>query len=150
MIKIFLLTAFFCLFTFSCTNELDKRIEKVSYGTSFGECMGYCKHQMVITVDSAKYSCISNGNTLPQKDVYEKMTTNRWDSIRNNMTFSSLLALPEVIGCPDCADGGAEWLELMLTNGETHKVTFEYGKEPASIKDYIAKCRLILNKNSCQ
>lgn len=148
--KQIILPILIAMFLTSCTTELDKRIQKVSYGTSFGECMGYCKHQMVISRDSVKYSCISNGNILPQKDVYKKMTFIGWDSLRNNITVSSLLALPEVIGCPDCADGGAEWLELMLANGETHKVTFEYGKEPVSIKDYIAKCRLILNGNTCQ
>ncbi len=138
------------LLMFSCSNELDKRIQKISYGTSFGECMGYCRHQMLITVDSVKYSCISNGNTLLQKDFYEKTTSVRWDSIRSDLTVSSFFAIPAVNGCPDCADGGAEWLEILFDNGESHKVTFEYRNEPSALKAYVSKCRLILSKNSCQ
>ena len=134
----------------ACTNQLDKRITQVNYGTSFGECMGYCKHQVSFTVDSVKYSCISNGNILPQKDFSESTSSVAWDSIRTNIATSSFFALPAVIGCPDCADGGAEWMELILNNGETHKVTFEYGNSPTIIKDYITRCRVILNKNACQ
>ena len=138
------------LLSVSCTNELDKRIKQLNYGTSFGECMGYCKHQVSVTVDSVKYSCISNGNSLPQKDYSEKTNSTTWDSIRTNIGTSSFFALPEVIGCPDCADGGAEWIELILYNGESHKVSYEYGKSPTIIEDYIKKCRQILNKNACQ
>ena len=44
--------------------------------------------------------------------------------------------MDEIIGCPDCADGGAEWIEI--TSGETsHKVTFEYNKSPDVFKSYI-------------
>lgn len=133
----------------SCTNELDKRILKVSYGTSFGECFGYCNHKFTLTPDSTVFTCLSNGNTLPLLNFWEK-TTLSWDSISKVNLSNSFFELPELIGCPDCADGGAEWLEIQLNNGSTHKVTFEYYREPAILTNYITKCRQILSKNQCQ
>ena len=55
--------------------------------------------------------------------------------------MNSFFELPETIGCPDCADGRAEWLEIELMNGEKHKVTFEYRNEPASLNDHIIGLR---------
>lgn len=137
----------------SCGNEMNSRIIQVNYGTSFGECIGYCKHQVTFKADSIKWICICNACMSPvlmQKCYYEKTNSTLWDSIKTNISTSSFFALPTVIGCPDCADGGAEWLELTLNNGETHKVTYEYGNEPSVIKGYVAKCRQIFNKNTCQ
>ena len=52
--------------------------------------------------------------------------------------------MPETIGCPDCADGGAEWIEIKLANGEKHKVTFEYMNAPSAFKNYISGLRGLL------
>jgi hypothetical protein len=43
-----------------------------------------------------------------------------------------------VIGCPDCADGGAEWLELGFEK-EVKRVTFEYMHEPDAYKKTTSK-----------
>jgi len=71
------------------------------------------------------------------------------DSI-NSINTTSFFKLPETIGCPDCADGGAEWLEIILLNGKKHKVTFEYRNEPTQLKNQIIKLREILSKNECR
>lgn len=67
-----------------------------------------------------------------------------------SLNTNGFLALPTTIGCPDCADGGAEWLEIELKNGIKHKVTFEYNNEPSLLKDYILKLREMLNANDCK
>ena len=41
--------------------------------------------------------------------------------------MDSFFILEERIGCPDCADGGSEWIEI-LANNKTYKVTFENGE----------------------
>lgn len=151
MKKIILLISVICFFVCSCTNELDKRILKVNYGTSFGECVGFCQKQLAISSDSIHYTAICNACMTPmhaRKDIYSSPTKTEWDSIRNNIPISSFWVLPEVIGCPDCADGGAEWLEIWLENGEKHKVTFEYNNEPVVLKQYLPKLRRLLNINS--
>jgi hypothetical protein len=53
--------------------------------------------------------------------------------------------LPKTIGCPDCADGGAEWIEIISgSGGKSQKVTFEYMNEPAKLKDLASGLRTIL------
>jgi hypothetical protein len=142
-----------CFVDISCTNELDKRIQRVNYGTSFGECVGYCRKQWTVTIDSVHFTAFCNACMTPapaRKDLYLTPTKQQWDTLRSNISVSEFNTLPTVIGCPDCADGGAEWLELILSNGETHKVTFEYMNEPTALKQYIPILRKMLNRESLQ
>ena len=61
------------------------------------------------------------------------------------MDFVVFRNLEEVIGCPDCADGGAEWIEI-TTKDLNHKVTFEYNNEPEEMQDYIEILREFIKK----
>jgi len=134
----------------ACSNDvIYKNITQLNYGTSFGECVGYCKHEVTIKSKAATYKCYSlnpTEQTLTKNTIISSSTSDSIYSFDTNSFFK----LPETIGCPDCADGGAEWLEIILPNGDKHKVTFEYHAEPASIKDQIIKLREILNKNECK
>jgi hypothetical protein len=50
-----------------------------------------------------------------------------WRSLKtlaNQVAFSKQ---PERLGCPDCADGGAEYIELQ-TGDQKYRITFEYGQ----------------------
>ena len=134
----------------ACSNDvIYKNITQLNYGTSFGECIGYCKHEVTIKSKSATFKCSSWDVTMQTLTKEALISSTTSDSIyRFNTT--SFFKLPETIGCPDCADGGAEWLEIILPDGDKHKVTFEYHHEPASIKDQIIKLREILNKNECK
>src|SRR6185295_14271553 len=49
------------------------------------------------------------------------------------ITFNSL---DSVIGCPDCADGGAEWVTVE-TEGKDRKVLFEYGKGLQGLEGFL-------------
>jgi hypothetical protein len=52
------------------------------------------------------------------------------------------MQLDSIFGCPDCADGGAEWIEIN-TIDKKHKITFEFGKEPEELKSllgYLKTC----------
>lgn len=65
--------------------------------------------------------------------------------------MEAFFELPEVIGCPDCEDGGAEWVEMKLQNGDKHKVYFEYLREPDVLKKLLAKLRSEMDKaEDCQ
>lgn len=142
----------FLVFLSACSNELVyNNIVRVNYGTSFGECVGFCQKQLSITSDSIHYTAFCNSCMTPmtaRKDLYLTPTKEYWDSIRTNIPLNSFFNLASVIGCPDCADGGAEWLEIFLNNGKKHKVTFEYNNEPKELKQYILTLRLLLNKES--
>jgi hypothetical protein len=72
------------------------------------------------------------------------MDDNQWDQIITDIDVETFFGLPETLGCPDCADGGAEWVEIELRNGEKHRVTFEYHNEPSDLLFPVAKLRELL------
>ena len=60
-----------------------------------------------------------------KKEVNEKA----WDSLTAAVDKRSFEKLDSIIGCPDCADGGAEWIQIEY-GGKKKKVTFDYGNAP--------------------
>jgi len=128
----------------------SSEIIRVKYGTSFGECIGYCKHDLDMKIGEIIYNCSGWNTNVQPITRTEVLSTAIWDGMKININVPDFFALPTTIGCPDCADGGAEWLEIELKNGNTHKVTFEYNNEPALLKSYIIKLREMLNTNDCK
>lgn len=134
----------FALFT-NCQDEVQSsEITKIEFGTSFGMCAGYCTQVLMITEGK-----ISKTIT-PRLDKNLKEQTcsdsfDDFDSLIANIDSSEYIALDETIGCPDCADGGAEWIEITTANG-SKKVTYEYGNEPNEIKPFIDDLRKYYNQ----
>ena len=63
--------------------------------------------------------------------------------------MSKITSLPEVIGCPDCADGGAEWVAVNA-DGKQYKVTYDYGKTPKELEAVVAKLKVLKDSfNGC-
>lgn len=117
-----------------CDPDSDEIV--VLYGTSFGECVGYCKSTLSITEEKitlTKSGWVDTVQTVIQNKPIE---TAQWDSLLTLLNIDEVANLPEFIGCPDCADGGAEWIEV-LTADVNHKVTFEYQNEPAELAGYV-------------
>ena len=140
----------FSLFFNACKNDEVNNVEEIGYGTSFGMCAGYCLNNVAI-VNSGKitFSKSNNGTNPNTKTCTKAITEADINALKALVTIDKFSKLPEVIGCPDCADGGAEWVSLRL-NGEIKKVTFEYGKEPEELKDMVAKLREIKESfNDC-
>ena len=54
--------------------------------------------------------------------------------------FDEIIKYDDVIGCPDCTDGGAEWIEV-IQNGQSKKITFEYGDTLETINPLINMLR---------
>jgi hypothetical protein len=130
-------------------NESDissSDIEYVKYGTSFGECLGYCEKD--ITVTNTRIDFLKNGRDLdgdlPEVSDSENISAKNWTELIDNISLDSFLKLDSIIGCPDCADGGAEWIEIK-TKQKTYKVIFEYQNEPVEMEGYINYLRTYLN-----
>mgnify|MGYP003618057447 CR=1 FL=1 len=138
-------------FTASCSNEsLYRKVAQVNYGTSFGMCVGYCKREVSIDSVYTSYSCAGWTKEV-EPTLYKVQTTkSAWDSVKVLINNKAFFELPATIGCPDCADGGAEWVEVKLLNGTAHKVVFEYYNEPQQLQGSIAKLRQIAGKNECK
>jgi hypothetical protein len=135
--------------TSSCSNEsLYRKVAQVNYGTDFSMCAGYCNRDVSIDSVYTSYSC---GGLTKKPTLYKVQTTkSAWDSVKVLLSNKAFFELPATIGCPDCADGGAEWVEVKLLNGTAHKVVFEYNNEPQQLQGSIAKLRQIAGKNECK
>jgi hypothetical protein len=101
-------------------------------GFSFGECYKNCKGSVEIANNKIIYSSFANGSDIPLKQCSANTTAEIITGLSNSINFDAFLNLPAIIGCPDCTDGGAEWIEIG-TRGKSHKVTFEYGKPPIEL-----------------
>jgi hypothetical protein len=75
------------------------------------------------------------------------LNDNTWKYFKTQLNINDFFNLPKTIGCPDCADSGAEWIEIELVGGEKQKVTFEYGNEPDMLNDYVVKLREQMSKS---
>jgi hypothetical protein len=119
-------------------NENAESPDYVMYGTSFGECLGYCRKSIKIEPESITFtkSGWNIDSILPEQSETDNFTTENWEKLTNSIDFEAFLALDPIIGCPDCADGGAEWIEIKR-NDATHKVIFEYNHAPDAVKSYI-------------
>lgn len=140
------------MFLFSCEDAeilTENDIPTVRYGTSFGFCIGYCLTDLEVSADQiyhVKYGWENSEVPEAKTLEYKESDYNRLLSLVDQEKF---LDLEPVIGCPDCADGGSEWIEMKI-DGRTKKVTFEYGKDIEEIEEIILELRNLtetLNKD---
>lgn len=101
-------------------------------GFSFGECHKNCRGLVEVANNKIVYSSLANGSDTPLKQCSINTTASVVTGLTNSVNFDAFLNLPSIIGCPDCTDGGAEWIEIS-SGGKSHKVTFEYGKAPVEL-----------------
>ena len=123
------------------TDDFDTEIKQIRYGTSFGECVGYCNSDILLRAGLVTYTSSGWVNSVETITCTEPLSVESWNSFKNGLNFSNFLKLPETIGCPDCADGGAEWIEIEAISGKKHKVTFEYMNEPEELSNYVIVLR---------
>lgn len=129
-------------------------VSKIIAGTSYGMCVGYCQQQVTfnpttLTVskrangggevergtaaDNSKYPPISKDLEFPQSE---------WNSLYTTVDTAKFQASEERIGCPDCADGGAEFIEITTPN-YTKRITFEAGKTIEGMEKFVEQVRAL-------
>ena len=117
----------------------------VSSGKSFGQCIGYCRSEITVSQKSTDFTTEAQGrNTtalLPSKEDHIATNPSLWSKIVSLLDTKKVGALPERIGCPDCADGGAEWITIIQLSTSSpqkvlfsKKVTFEYNMPPKELE----------------
>lgn len=109
----------------------------IKYGTSFGNCSGYCLTE--IEVSSKRVVFRATGHLQIERvtpaNKTDKLNGTEWREIIRLVDKRIFLALPLQIGCPDCADGGAEWIEVTFRPAETKRVTYEHRNAPSEIRE---------------
>jgi hypothetical protein len=124
----------------------------VRSGTSFGMCFGYCVTELsviatqspAVTGGKLIFSEFSPRDTVkfPDRTQQRALTAAEIACIQKDIDFDAFMKLDTVIGCPDCADGGAEWVEI-TKNGVTRRVTFEHGASIPSIQPLLDRVRAL-------
>jgi len=78
-------------------------------GWSFGMCLDKCEGEAEIRQDGATLRVKSRKpQPLPESAVWSAVSPKEWEILA-----ASFDTLPDVIvGCPDCADEGREWIEV--------------------------------------
>ncbi len=118
----------------SCRSDTATPAESVDgliirSGTSFGFCVGYCQKDYVF--DKTNVTLTEQDKRAPTqnptKTCQKTISQADWNALTAAAKPDLFSRQPETLGCPDCADGGAEYIELQL-NDRRHRVTFEFGK----------------------
>ncbi|MCF7807812.1 MAG: spondin domain-containing protein [Candidatus Marinimicrobia bacterium] len=126
----------------SCEEDTPQDIV-ISTGTSFGECAGYCIREMVIAGTDVSYTASGwDSADVPELSLDTSITSAEWNTLEALADLDALESFDDVVGCPDCADGGAEWIKISDGVSEK-KVTFEYGDTLAGFEDLIGELRAL-------
>jgi hypothetical protein len=143
----------------ACSTAADPEGERqpaalvIRSGTSFGMYAGYCYSEVTIAAEATTVARKSfrDKNNHPDKQCTVPAGQDDWQQLQRLINREALQELPETIGCPDCADGGAEWIEI--EEGEnTCRITFEYNTDIPEIGPLLNKVREIRNRQiqQCQ
>ena len=109
-------------------------------GTSFGECTGYCFHELTIENGRATYVVKTWDGSMPALTTSVELGRGEWARLQSLAKPETLDDIPPVLGCPDCADGGAEWVEIE-TRTATDRVTFEYAATVGGLDELLPLLR---------
>jgi hypothetical protein len=112
---------------------VDGQPLEITSGTSFGMCAGYCVTELRIDSASIELSEESWRAELPARVQALPLERGAWERLQALVDTAVFRELEGVHGCPDCADGGAEWIEIGTT--ALVRITFEYGAELDGIEE---------------
>ncbi|MDF3028764.1 MAG: hypothetical protein K0S23_3071 [Fluviicola sp.] len=119
--------------------SLDQVIS-VTHGTNFGHCRGYCRKEVVFTEGQTEYIESSVDSAKNPVKVENFKNTSNWKSITDKINWEKFSNLQESYGCPDCADGGSEYIEIKTASG-TKRVTIEFGKDLVELEPLLTELR---------
>lgn len=138
------------LLAFSCdTNEavlapFAGDVVQVKSGQAFGMCVGTCRSELVISATQAtllqRETPERGGDPIDHKNSANASLA-KLHSLFKDFPSAEFKRLQDVYGCPDCADGGVEWLEVKFSDGSTKKVSIEYGSKLAGFDEIISALR---------
>ncbi len=141
---LFLLLAGCQVFPLPDADEASSDVLVIGYGASFGFCVGYCHTEYRLTATSI--TRVRTGRpaaTHPTQTTVWPMDPAAWPRLRAHAE-RFLRQRPEAVyGCPDCADGGAEWIEVEGPRGP-YRTTFEYGRPPEVLAPFHREIQQVL------
>jgi hypothetical protein len=126
LIAVLSLTIAGCAQSANSPEALEDRV--LATGTFFGFCHGYCNTELVVDGDSLRYIESSRDPVqFPTRTRVLPLSAGERARLASLTDPAVLSSLEGVHGCPDCADGGGEWVQIR-SGADSTRVTFEYGK----------------------
>lgn len=107
-------------------------------------CGGYCTTTLEISeagavlIRSARGA--RGGDALPDQTIRAPLSAGEWNAFVQLAAEAKFDGLPSVIGCPDCADGGAESLTVEYGRRKS-SVSIEYGAKIDAVAGLLEKVR---------
>jgi hypothetical protein len=98
-------------------------------GWSFGLCLGYCVADLVVDGDELIVTGRGRAGEAPLYENRGSLTDEGRARLDDALSALADASLAPVYGCPDCADGGAAWLDV-VRDGEIQRVEMGYGEPP--------------------
>jgi len=119
----------------------ETAIISITHGTNFGHCRGYCRKEVIFSEDKVQYieSSVDSGKNPEKKEQFD-YTETQWKNLSGKVNPESFEKLEETYGCPDCADGGSEYIEIKTLKG-TKRVTIEFNKEAPQLEPLLTELR---------
>jgi len=117
--------------------------------TSFGMCVGYCATRLEISEGQAILVREAHGRRgnqdLPAQRITATLSLGEWQEIARLAAATNLDGFPPVIGCPDCADGGAESLTIVRLGG-SKTISFDHGTAIKEAQPLLDRLRALRTK----
>ena len=82
------------------------------------------------------------GGDQPEQRFSMTLTDGEWQEIGRLAANTNLGGVPPVLGCPDCADGGAESLTIVGAEG-SRSVAFEHGARIEQAQPLLDRVRAL-------
>jgi hypothetical protein len=106
-------------------------------------CVGYCTTRLELSEGQAVLIREARGgrgaSDLPDQRFTATLSAAEWEELSRLAANADLSPLPEMIGCPDCADGGAE--SLTIDGGRT--ITFDHGANITEAAPLLERVRTL-------
>lgn len=124
------------------TSPSPPRVLGIRLALSSGMCYGYCFFELNVEPGMA-ILLTSSSNRDKQACPDLKVTTNlsdkHWNELEKLIDHDALLALPERIHCPGCADGVVEAIEVRYSDHTKKTTYFNMGDDPEEIRPLSEK-----------
>ncbi len=128
------------LLLFSACSKDDTTVYRISQGAFTCQCFGECLSLVTITEGAFQFSTYQTcdpASTI-QRDCGEFLPAPEFQAIASLVDWQAFRQLEETIGCPDCNDGGGQWVEISR-GGEVHRVTYEADAPPPELAELLAE-----------
>lgn len=136
----------FLIFVVATASIQSESIIGLTIGSSFRSCVGYCWKSVHINSTSV-HTCERNlANSTSSPDLHHDFRNidgefeNLVESVGNIQMWKTI---DSPIGCPDCQNQGAQWIEVFTDNQPKYGVTFDSNSTIVGYETLVDQLRSI-------